>query len=87
MQRAFMFLSIFWIVLLFYKSLLVVELLRYDVNISRETVDALIPKPNFLSPAQIKDNLMRIFSEKKSFNFDDENLSSDNSKIFGKFDS
>ena len=43
-QRAIMLLCLFWFFLIFYKSLLVVELLRYDVNISKETIDALLPK-------------------------------------------
>ena len=46
-QRAIMLLCLFWFILIFYKSLLVVELLRYDVNISKETVDALLPKYGF----------------------------------------
>jgi len=43
-QRAVMLLCLFWFFLIFYKSLVVVELLNYDVNISKETVDALLPK-------------------------------------------
>jgi hypothetical protein len=43
-QRITMCLSMIWFVLIFYKSLIVVELLRYDVNISKQTIDALLPK-------------------------------------------
>ncbi len=43
-QRALIALSILWIILIFYKSLLVVELLRHDVNISVETAKTLVPK-------------------------------------------
>lgn len=43
-QRCVMVLSVVWIILIFYKSLLVVELMRHDVNVSKETVEALLPK-------------------------------------------
>lgn len=36
--------TVLWIILIFYKSLLVVELMKHDVNISRETAEALLPK-------------------------------------------
>lgn len=43
-QRALMIMSLIWIVLIFYKSVLVVELMRHNVNISKETAEALLPK-------------------------------------------
>lgn len=58
-QRALMFLSILWIILIFYKSLLVVELLRHDVNLSKDTIDALLPK----SGANSLQNLFSIDSQ------------------------
>ncbi len=39
-----MALSAIWFILIFYKSLIVVELLRYDVNVSKQAIDALLPK-------------------------------------------
>jgi hypothetical protein len=57
-QRAVMVLSIVWIVLICYKSMLVVELMRHDVNVRKETVEALLPKGVGL-PRLIKDNFQQ----------------------------
>lgn len=57
-QRAVMLLTLLWIVLICYKSLLVVELMRHDVNVSRETVEALIPKGINL-PKIVKENIQQ----------------------------
>jgi hypothetical protein len=54
-QRVIMFLSALWIILIFYKSLLVVELMRHDVNVKKETVEALLPK-GIGFPMLIKEN-------------------------------
>ena len=43
-QRAIMVLSALWIFLIFYKSMLIVELMRHDVNVNKETVEAFLPK-------------------------------------------
>ena len=43
-QRVLIFLSTVWIILIFYKSIIVVELMRHDVNMSKETMEALFPK-------------------------------------------
>ena len=43
-QRAIILLTLLWIILICYKSLLIVELMRYDVNVKKETVEALLPK-------------------------------------------
>jgi hypothetical protein len=43
-QHALIILSVLWIMLIFYKSMVVVELMRHDVNVSKEAVDALLPK-------------------------------------------
>jgi len=43
-QHAIILLTILWIILICYKSLLIVELMRYDVNVKKETVEALLPK-------------------------------------------
>ena len=48
MQWSLMIMTVLWIILICYKSLLVVELMRHDVNISRETAEALLPKKNFI---------------------------------------
>jgi hypothetical protein len=65
-QRCVMILSVLWILLIFYKSLLVVELMRHDVNISKETVDALLPKGSGL-PKLIQDNFQQyIFTSTKT---------------------
>ena len=61
-QRAIMMLSLIWIILIFYKSLLVVELMRHDVDIKKETVEALLPKTNLNLPKLIKDNLNQFLS-------------------------
>ena len=45
-QHAIILLTILWIILICYKSLLIVELMRYDVNVNKETVEALLPKGN-----------------------------------------
>lgn len=58
-QRALITLSVLWIILIFYKSLLVVELMRYDVNVKKETVEALLPKGVGL-PKLLKDNFQHI---------------------------
>ena len=65
-QRFVMVLSLVWIILIFYKSLLVVELMRHDVNVSKETMDALLPKGAGL-PRLIQANFQQyIFSSTKS---------------------
>ena len=46
-QHAIILLTILWIILICYKSLLIVELMRYDVNVKKETVEALLPKGKF----------------------------------------
>lgn len=56
-QRAIMILSALWILLIFYKSLLIVELMRHDVNVKKETVEALLPKGIGL-PKLIKQNYL-----------------------------
>lgn len=57
-QRVIMILSALWIILIFYKSLLIVELMRHDVNVKKETVEALLPKGVGL-PKLIKDNFQQ----------------------------
>lgn len=57
-QRAIMVLSALWIILIFYKSMLIVELMRHDVNVNKETVEALLPKGMGL-PKLIKNNYFK----------------------------
>lgn len=64
-QRAIIILSIMWIILIFYKSLLVVELMRYDVNVKKETVEALLPK-GVGFPKLFKDNFQQLFSRQQT---------------------
>lgn len=56
-QRVIMVLSALWIILIFYKSMLIVELMRNDVNVNKETVEALLPKGMSL-PKLIKNNYL-----------------------------
>lgn len=56
-QRVIMVLSALWIILIFYKSMLIVELMRHDVNVNKETVEALLPKGMGL-PQLIKHNYL-----------------------------
>lgn len=66
-QRALMIMTVFWIILIFYKSLLVVELMRHDVNISRETAEALLPKNRYLDNFhQYYDNFHQVSSQTSS---------------------
>jgi hypothetical protein len=58
-QRAIICLSLIWIVLIFYKSLLIVELMRHDVNVRKEHVEALLPRGIGL-PRLFKDNFNQI---------------------------
>lgn len=58
-QRVIIFLAVLWILLIFYKSLLVVELMRYDVNVKKETVEALLPKGVGFSKL-FKDNFQQL---------------------------
>ncbi|CAF0771596.1 unnamed protein product [Brachionus calyciflorus] len=58
-QRVVMLLTALWIILIFYKSLLVVELMRYDVNVKKETVEALLPKGVGFSKL-FKDNFQQL---------------------------
>lgn len=63
-QRALMIMTVLWIILIFYKSLLVVELMRHDVNISRETAEALLPKNRYLDTFhQYYDNFHQVSSQ------------------------
>ena len=64
-QHAIMVLSILWIILISYKSLLVVELMRHDVNVSQEAVNALLPKRVDL-PNLIKENFPKYLFEPTS---------------------
>ncbi len=67
-QRAMIALSVIWIILIFYKSLLIVELMRHDVNVKKETVEQLLPKGVGL-PKLIKDNFQQfLFTSTKSMN-------------------
>lgn len=43
-QRAMIALSAIWIILIFYKSLLIVELMQHDVNVRKEHMEALLPR-------------------------------------------
>jgi hypothetical protein len=66
-QRVIMCLSMLWFILIFYKSLIVVELLRYDVNVSKQTIDALLPK----SPSVFHQYLTSSLSTPQKPNDDD----------------
>lgn len=79
-QRIIIFLAALWIILIFYKSLLVVELMRYDVNVKKETVEALLPK-GVGFPKLFKDNFQQLLfttTNNPEHKTNDKSLSLDN---------